>query len=174
MVSENEGRTQSIGIDIQSVSEFGDSAGNLKSSAELAQTFTLTELAYCELQYDPLQSLAGTFAAKEAFFKTGASVLDWSAIEINHDENRRPCSPGFTLSISHSASFAIAVALPDRYFDPLTRSGHVTKKSDENVLADGCADTTNPGLSRRYLILLILSSCVFGSLSGFVIAKYFV
>lgn len=89
--------------------------------------FTNKEISYCLAYVDPIPSMAGRFAAKESIAKAlgvGFGVhLSWLDIEILNDESGRPLpyfsvkintrfsSPKIDLSISHSKTFAIAVAI---------------------------------------------------------------
>ena len=106
----------SIGIDIQSVAELTSriNALDLKADASLHEMFTSRELSYAQARQDPLETLAGLWAAKEAMRKClGGSEIPLAqirALEILPDEHGRPCCAGFSLSISHSAGMAVAVA----------------------------------------------------------------
>ena len=103
-----------IGIDIQDVDELCDTemAVDPKSSPELRGIFTLREMSYAQSRPDARETLAGLFAAKEALRKCDAALLAQSltAIEILPDVAGRPNFVGYSLSISHSGGFAIAVA----------------------------------------------------------------
>lgn len=102
----------SVGIDIQHVNELNVPESDWKSSTELSEIFSASELAYCETRINPLESLAGIFAAKEAVFK--ASSFDDQTrpfVEINHDKLGKPTVESFDVSISHSTGYAVAIAL---------------------------------------------------------------
>lgn len=73
-----------------------------------------------ELQiHTRLESLAGAFAAKEAFFKATGLPIEWRAISVLKEEGGRPriesslLKRGDTvdISISHDGEYAIAAAL---------------------------------------------------------------
>ncbi|NTV66164.1 MAG: holo-ACP synthase [Chlorobaculum sp.] len=114
-----------IGVDIVEIAR-------IRSVYErFGQTFmkkilTESETAQCLSKPDPVASLAGRFAAKEAVSKalgTGISKgLFWHSIEILNDESGKPCvtihSPTFTgrvsISISHDRHSAVAMALYEK------------------------------------------------------------
>ena len=111
-----------VGVDIVEIAR-------IRSSYErFGQTFmkkilTDAEMALCLSKPDPVASLAGRFAAKEAVSKalgTGISKgLFWHNIEVLNDEAGKPFvtihSPSFTgkvsISISHDHHSAVAMAL---------------------------------------------------------------
>lgn len=93
----------------------------------LSRLFTEKEQDYCYKFKDPVPHFAGRFSGKEAIakaFGTGfGSDLSWHDIEILGDEHGKPLvhfseaakrrfhNPRVLLSISHSNSYATAVAL---------------------------------------------------------------
>ena len=109
------GNTQ-VGIDIQRVDELFPKglSSDPKVDKELIQIFTLKELSYAQAKTDPEGTLTGIFCAKEAIQK--ASNLNASLIEIEvlPDEQGRPQSNGYELSISHSGNYAVAIAVKGR------------------------------------------------------------
>jgi phosphopantetheine--protein transferase-like protein len=105
-----------IGIDIEDIANLPQ-ADDYREHTFFKDNFTATELSYCLMRPDVRASLCGMWAAKEALIKAGLTLpqphrLD--AIEITHDEVGRPTYPGWQLSISHTATTAVAlcVALP--------------------------------------------------------------
>lgn len=104
-----------LGIDMQRVHELipADALADPKSSAELTAMFTLREISYAQSRPSPAETLCGLFCAKEALRKCDPALLrlPLTALEILPDEAGRPHFPGYSLSISHSGGFAIAVAL---------------------------------------------------------------
>jgi len=92
----------------------------------LERIYTSAELEQCGKQ---TESLAGRFAAKEAFAKalgTGIGVVSWNEIEILGDEQNAPILnlygsaeqrakemglSNWSVSISHSQSHAIAIVV---------------------------------------------------------------
>ena len=111
-----------VGVDIVEIAR-------IRSSYErFGQTFmkkilTDAEIALCLSKPDPVASLAGRFAAKEAVSKalgTGISKgLFWHSIEVLNDEAGKPFvtihAPTFSgrisISISHDRHSAVAMAL---------------------------------------------------------------
>src|SRR6266404_930631 len=96
----------------------------------LARILTPTERAYCEKHKDPVQRIAGRFAAKEAILKalgTGwRGQIAWTDIEILNDSAGQPhvtlaghCRhvaatltiTKILLSITHTEKYAAASAL---------------------------------------------------------------
>lgn len=116
-----------IGIDIQSLDEF--SAASHLCESDLC--FTDAERAHGETaRAGAVASLAGIFAAKEALLKAlpRRPFCYWDDIEVCHDSSGRPAfrfygdlaqwlqSSGWraTPSISHSGTYAAAVAVVER------------------------------------------------------------
>lgn len=113
------------GIDIVKISRIDDMVK--KHEQSLSRFFTTHELTYCQKKDGyAVDSLAGIFAAKEAFFKalgTGFREGKWSDVEILHDSWGAPyfklkgyyaqtararSSVDPSLSISHDGDYAIA------------------------------------------------------------------
>ena len=105
--------SNSIGIDIQSISElFPQGLSNdPKSESELLAIYTLNELSYAQSKPDPLQTLTGIFAAKEAILKCSQKTMSLNDLEVLPDVLGKPSTAGFSLSISHSLDYAIAIAI---------------------------------------------------------------
>lgn len=88
--------------------------------------FTETECLYFSQSKNPLQSMAGTFSAKEALFKALAIAPNfyWTDVEVQHNSRHAPYfefhgslaeyfkHQGWTahLSISHSGDYVSTVA----------------------------------------------------------------
>lgn len=104
----------SIGIDIQSISELFPHGMPLdpKSDNELLGIYTLKELSYAESKGNPTETLTGLFAAKEAIQKCSDHEIKLTSIEILPDPRGKPCTAGYSVSISHSRDYALAVATP--------------------------------------------------------------
>ena len=90
--------------------------------------FTPNELKYFENLLNPYESMAGTFAAKEAFakcFGKGLEFIKFQEVEILHTELHAPYfafygntkkeieenNLNFSLSISHDGDYAIAFVI---------------------------------------------------------------
>lgn len=125
----NEDGETGIGVDVQLIGDL-----NLDNEEFLLRNFTKAEQDYCRKQADPAASFAGRWAAKEAIVKalcnsstdrpswlTGAGG-SLKAIEILAGPNGSPqvtaianitndILPLIKLSISHSGSYALAIAL---------------------------------------------------------------
>ena len=107
----------SVGIDIQSISElFPDGIPqDPKSDSELLAMFTLKELSYAQSRTDPMQTLAGIFAAKEAVLKCSTQTeFQFSSCEILPDVHGKPKLEGYSISISHSKEYAVGIAMVNR------------------------------------------------------------
>lgn len=113
----------SIGIDVADPIRLEK---RLKKRPELAdELFTPAELTYCRSRYEPLQSLSGRFAVKEAVVK--ALALDgWDPLEIETLEGHpaprlllhgsvgeiaRERQVTVQISIAHLPQVAVAVAI---------------------------------------------------------------
>jgi phosphopantetheine--protein transferase-like protein len=105
--------TGMVGVDMQSIDEMFPEAlpCDLKSDQALSTIFTLKELSYAASKDNPRQTLTGIFAAKEAVLKASSFVRNLNEIEILPDQNGRPICASHNLSISHSAEYAIAIAV---------------------------------------------------------------
>jgi holo-[acyl-carrier protein] synthase len=90
-----------------------------KTPRFLTRVFTNEEIAYCKGKSDPWQHFAVRFAAKEAVWKAlGQKGVALKDISVSRAKNGKPGvllkgkpAKGFTLSLSHSDDYALAVAL---------------------------------------------------------------
>jgi phosphopantetheine--protein transferase-like protein len=117
----------SVGVDVQDVSAFED--WQLPEQRRLIErVFTERERAWCLSMPHPAQHLAARFAAKEALIKALAPFepASFEQIEIERGDDGRPHvrlsiatarSYAVRLSLSHSESQAVAVALLERIPD---------------------------------------------------------
>ncbi len=98
-----------IGIDIVEC----DRVANLISD----KIFSVEELDYIRKKKHALPTVAGLFAAKEAYFKakgTGIVKSELPKVVIGHHANGQPYyahDTQATLSISHTATTAVAVCI---------------------------------------------------------------
>lgn len=100
-----------IGIDIVYLPEF---TAKMKNST-LAKVFLPFELS----QNKSEESLAGIFAAKEAFFKAIGKKEDWLSVWIEKNESGKPelksalinKNQKIHVSISHAGEYAIAAVM---------------------------------------------------------------
>lgn len=118
-----------IGVDIVEISRIR-AAYERYGAAFLRRILTGAEAEQCLGKPDPVESLAGRFAAKEAISKalgTGLSKgLTWHAIEVLNDGSGKPVARFVTgapaelmqldvrISISHDRHSAVAMALVGR------------------------------------------------------------
>ncbi len=110
-----------IGADITDIRRIAEA---IKNERFLQRVFTLSEREYAYSKHDPVQTLAGMYAAKEAVAKLsgkGLSGFSLTDIEIAHTESGAPqvnlCGKAKELfgvkvqvSISHEKEYAFAVA----------------------------------------------------------------
>jgi len=100
-----------LGIDLVQISELKK---RLDDESLLAKVFTTSELQ----QNSRVESLAGIYAAKEAFFKALGKKLNWLDVWIEKIETGMPTihsahlnNLNATVSISHSGDYATAVVV---------------------------------------------------------------
>lgn len=108
-----------VGTDIVEISRFS----NMKNRENFKNRFfTKREVEYFDMLSNPWQSIAGAFAAKEAFSKylgSGFRKFELRDIEILHNELGKPYIEFFgikvnaDLSISHSKEYAVATVCGD-------------------------------------------------------------
>jgi holo-[acyl-carrier protein] synthase len=111
--SDTSGRVaDGIGIDIEEIGAMPET-DDFREDAFYKMHFSSSETAYCILQPEPLASFAGLFAAKEAIIKADNNYKKkpFHMIEIEHTEAGKPFHPDFQLSISHTKTTAVAVAI---------------------------------------------------------------
>lgn len=101
-----------IGIDLEESTNLPVVA-DFRESSFYQQNFATEEISYCLLQHDPYLSFAGLFAAKEAIVKADNSyqVLLFNKIIIHHTIEGKPYHDEFHISIAHTSSYAVAVAI---------------------------------------------------------------
>ena len=113
-----------IGIDIIEIERIKNSYDKYGMNF-LKKILTKDEIDYCFSKFNPFESIAARFAAKEAIAKalgTGISnEFTWHSIEIFNNERGKPTvkcidnsferANQINLSISHTHQYAVAVAL---------------------------------------------------------------
>jgi len=103
-----------IGIDIQARSSMPE-AEDYRTDRFYCANFSPRELAHCIQHGDPVMSLAGIWAAKEAIVKAGAGLRDkadgLAGVEIGHAPDGSPQYPNCLISISHDQGMAVAVCV---------------------------------------------------------------
>ncbi|QWD32239.1 4'-phosphopantetheinyl transferase superfamily protein [Polynucleobacter paneuropaeus] len=151
-----------IGVDIQKIGEifpYGLPL-DLKSDPELISIFTFRELSYAQTKNNPLETLTGIFCAKEAIQKCSFFQRKLRDIEIQYKSDGRPVSDDFSVSISHSGEYAIAVAFHSALF---TKQNLKTRESFELQDVIESRDNANSQHFRSLdiiLLVLILISLV--------------
>jgi holo-[acyl-carrier protein] synthase len=107
-----------IGIDIvdiaritKTIERYGDHF--------LDKVFTAEEIRYAKGKRRAGETLAGHFAAKEAFIKAIGKSLPWKDIEVHHEEGKpfiRFHEERYDgVSISHERTYAVSVVnIPDK------------------------------------------------------------
>ena len=101
-----------IGIDLVNIAEFQT---RLEQSGGVEKVFIGSELA----ENPKLESLAGIFAAKEAFMKALGRKIDWREVWIEKDASGKPvvrslhlgAEQNASVSISHDGAYAIAAVV---------------------------------------------------------------
>lgn len=101
-----------IGVDLVSIPEF---KRRLEQSGGVEKVFIESELA----QNQKLESLAGIFAAKEAFMKAIGRKIDWRDVWLEKEQSGKPLlvspllAPGqkARVSISHAGDYATAIVI---------------------------------------------------------------
>jgi phosphopantetheine--protein transferase-like protein len=141
-----------IGIDIEEVASL-PAADDYREHPFYRDNFSPAEIAYCVRQPDERAAFCGTWAAKEAVLKSGApgTLSRLGAIEILRDDRGRPTYPGCTLSISHTASTAVAVCL--RQPAPAAAASPPRPPAD---FASGVGPETIKGGRRQLAILALI------------------
>ena len=113
----------SIGIDIVDIQRIEKSVSNIKF---LSKVYSKKELDFFSSKKNPYPSMAGNWAAKEAFSKslgTGLKGFSLNEVSVLRDENGKPflelsgkaleIAKGlfFSVSISHTDALATAVVI---------------------------------------------------------------
>ncbi|MFP4135462.1 MAG: holo-ACP synthase [Candidatus Acetothermia bacterium] len=111
---------EGLGVDLVSVERLR-SVVERRGEEFLQRVFTEKEREYCLSRSRKFEHLAGRFAAKESIVKAVGHKLPWLGIEVLSGEDGNPSAklvdeeivgrPVVHVSISHTASYAIAVAI---------------------------------------------------------------
>jgi len=99
-----------IGVDIEKIALMPE-VNDYREDEFYKMNFSVTEIAYCILQPNPLASFAGLFAVKEAIVKADNTYKNqpFNTIFIDHLPNGKPVHKDFQVSISHTDELAIAM-----------------------------------------------------------------
>ena len=111
-----------VGTDVIEVKRFRSKPLNDRNTRFYHSVFTKSEMIYCAKFSDPYPHLAGIFAAKESIIKCLNKPTKMIDIEIIHEQYGKPSAVihrkrkntiSTRISISHTRSLAIAVAITD-------------------------------------------------------------
>jgi phosphopantetheine--protein transferase-like protein len=111
-----------VGIDVVDIKRFRNKPINDRNTGFYHSVFTRSEMRYCTKFSDPYPHLAGIFAAKESIIKCLNKPTKMIDIEISHGKygepivlihRKRKNTISARVSISHTSSVAIAVAITD-------------------------------------------------------------
>ena len=101
-----------IGIDIVDIARI-TKAVERYGDRFLEKVFTANEIKYAKGKRRMGETLAGHFAAKEAFIKAMGRSLPWKDIEVHHEEGKPfICFQGKRydgVSVSHERNYAVSV-----------------------------------------------------------------
>lgn len=149
------GMNASIGVDIQSVSELFPNGipSDPKSDPELLSIYTLKELSYAQSRPNPMQTLAGLFAAKEAVIKCSTKEVLLTNLEILPNLTGKPSIDGYSVSISHSLDYAVGIATRNFCVNNNLDIKARNQDSPQNL---GIAPTVKAKGFINYIILIIV------------------
>ena len=106
-----------LGVDIEQIKRF-KILSKRNNNRFLKNNFSKIELDYCFSFNDSATHLAGTFAAKEAIFKSIGKNILLSEIEVRREKNGNPTvwikdlrQSKIIVSISHTKNLALAIAI---------------------------------------------------------------
>ena len=103
-----------VGIDISDVSRIARAVERF-GDRFLEKVFTDEELRYAEKKKNRYQTLAGRFAAKEAFMKAVGRGLSWKEINVLEEKGKPFILYRGTryegISISHEKAYAVSVVI---------------------------------------------------------------
>lgn len=100
-----------VGVDIEDISLF-EEVDDYTTHQFYKDNFSPEEIEFCIAKPSPAQTFAGLFSIKEAIVKADNSFkkIKFNKIKIEHTANNRPLFSDFSLSISHSKKYVIAIA----------------------------------------------------------------
>ncbi len=112
-------KISSIGIDLESKNSISEDIFLIKNTDFRKRLFNESEILYSITKTDPVITLTGIFAAKEAIIKSLSSSkkIQFKEITICHDDHGKPYALlnkknlNALLSISHTGEYAISICL---------------------------------------------------------------
>jgi holo-[acyl-carrier protein] synthase len=145
MLNDSLGLNIAIGTDIVEIERFRKLDAN---SPFYDRVFSEKEIAYCFKYSDPAPHFAATYAGKEAVVKATNSncKATMDAIEILHTEDGAPyavihtkCNHDILVSLSHSSSHAVAVALAvhQSYASKMNKAQELLEQTVKQLLLTG-------------------------------------
>ncbi len=119
----------SIGIDVEEINAM-PRVNDFREEVFYQMNFAAPEIAYCILQPDPYASFAVLFAAKEAIVKADNNFRNkpFNKIIVDHLPEGKPVHDQFHLSVSHTGSVAVAVAVRIAFDAQAQRTGAVASQ----------------------------------------------
>lgn len=157
---------QAIGIDIQSIDELLPDDCDFKSNDEIRHIFSMKEISYAEARGNPRETLAGIFAAKESLLKASPDLVSRPLpdIEILPNADGAPEFPGFALSISHSAGFAVACAISQAQQSQDVRDEDVSENENgtDASLPVQTNDQMRTGIGTRKFVVMMVATLLLG------------
>ena len=102
-----------VGIDIQRIDELFPTGLPLdpKSDNHLRGIFSMSEMSYSQSKVNPVETLTGIFAVKEAVLKCTKAGIGLTDVTVSWDKYGAPEVSGYKVSLSHSGSYVVAVAI---------------------------------------------------------------
>ena len=144
-MTDDNGQNIAIGTDIVEIDRFRDLE---LESPFYERVFTANELEYCRGFQDPFPHYATTFAGKEAVVKATTSncSITLDNVEILRNEDGAPyvvihksCNHDIYVSLSHSSSYAVAVALAvhQSYASNMSKLQGILEETVKQILPKG-------------------------------------
>lgn len=112
VIDDNASPNIDVGIDMEDIANM-PVVTDYREEKFYTDNFSDKEISHCILQVNPLASFAGKFAAKEAVVKADNTYqsTSFNEIEILNNDAGKPVFKDFSISISHTETQAIAIAM---------------------------------------------------------------
>jgi len=145
-----------VGTDIQFIDEFPISK-DFWGEQFYIDNFKDSEIAHATSKEHPIETFAGIYCAKEAIFKAN-NQIPRAEIEIYYRDGK-PNYGDFSLSISHSQSYAVATALHSNIKQKLSRSDEAGSKTSAASSKDiERIDLAPKNSSRKVFLIAIIGA----------------